>query len=146
MRKLFVLAALVGIGLLAWRSFGPESGARKAYAEFARAWAFGNYESARDLTLEGSPARKMVDDRLDLRKKGGFPGATFSINALSHSILAETASDGGTAVTLKVQQTIRVSGMGEESAFGRPAYDEQDVVMRASGAAWKVASFDERPL
>src|SRR5262249_35835362 len=145
-KKLLALALVVGSCWLAWSRWSHESEAVKAYRDFAHAWAYMNYETARDLTLDGSAARKMVDDRIDLIKKAGGMGATFGINSLSHRILEEKVADGGKTVTLKAQQSIRVSGMGQESAFGRPATDEHVVTLKKDGATWKVAIFQERQL
>lgn len=146
MKKLLALVAISVVGYFSWTHFAADSPAVTTYRAFARAWAYQDYDAARDLTLDGSPARKMVDARIDLRKKGGFPGATMSINALSYSILSEIASDGGRLVTLRAQQSIRVSGMGGESAFGRPGLDEHVVTLEAKGATWKVTSFSEKQL
>jgi hypothetical protein len=140
---------LTAVGLLAIAAIShmrPESGARKTYSEFARAWAYQNLEAARTLTVEGSPARRMVDSRIDLRKRGAFPGSTLGINGLSHSVLSQFDEDGGRTITLRVQQKINLSGMGEESAMGRPSFDEQIVTLKAEGESWKVFAFEERPL
>src|SRR5262245_37207326 len=146
MRKYLALTAVALLALVAWNHLRPESGARKAYSDFASAWAYQNLEAARGLTAEGSPAQHMVDSRIELMRRGAFSGATLGINGLSHSVLSQSDDDGGRTVTLRVQQKINVSGMGQESAFGRPAFDEQIVTLKADGSSWKVFSFEEKPL
>lgn len=146
MRKYLALTAVGLLALVAWNHLRPESGARKAYSDFARAWAYQNLDTARGLTAEGSPARQMVDARINLMKRGVYPGGTLGINGLSHSILSELDEDGGRTITLKVQQRVSLSGMGEESATVRPSFDEQIVTLKADGVTWKVFSFEERPL
>ncbi len=88
----------------------------------------------------------MVDDRLELRKRGALPGATYSINSLRSSILSQRITDGGRTTTLTARQMIRVSGMGVESAFGRPATDEHGVTLKSDGGAWKVTEFTVKAL
>jgi len=146
MKKLIALAVFSVVGYFAWGHFAADSPAVKTYRAFARAWAYEDLESARDFTLEGSPARELVDTRLDLKKRGAIPGATYSINALAHSILSETTTDGGRTTRLEARQMIRVSGMGGESAFGRPGTDEHVVTLKLDGATWKVAEFSEKQL
>jgi hypothetical protein len=146
MKKLLALVVLSVVGYVAWTHFAVESPAVTAYRAFARAWAYEDFGAARGLTLEGSPARKMVDARLDLKKRGGVTGATYSINGLRFSILSERITDGGRTTTLTARQTIRVSGMGVESAFGRPATDEHLVTLKSDGGTWKVTEFTVKEL
>jgi hypothetical protein len=146
MKRLLALVTLSAVAYVAWAHFAVESPAVTAYRAFARSWAYENYDAARDMTLEGSPARKMVDARLDLKKRGGTTGATYSINGLTLSIISERVTDGGRTTTLAARQTIRVSGMGVESAFGRPATDEHLVTLKSDGGTWKVTEFTVKEL
>jgi hypothetical protein len=146
MKKLLVLVVLSVVGYVTWTRFAVESPAVTAYREFARAWAYEDFDAARGLTLEESPARKMVDARLDLKKRGGMTGATYSIDGLRLSILSERVTDGGRTTALTARQMIRVSGMGVESAFGRPATDEHAVTLKSDGGTWKVTEFTSKQL
>ncbi len=143
MKKLSVVLVLAGVGYLAWTLLGTESDAARSYREFAQAWAQDRLEDALELTAEGSEARRMVESRIDQKKHGLPTGITYAITGLSFNVIAEKAADSGSVVTLRAEQTTRVTGAGQESAFGRPVLADHEVTLKAEGSRWRVVAFKE---
>lgn len=145
MKQLSVVIVLAGIGYLAWTLLGAESDAVRCYKEFAEAWADQRFDAALELTAEGSEARRMVASRIAReQRKGTSTGVTYGVTGLAFDVTSERTAGDGRTVSLRAQQTTRITGAGQEPAFGRPVLAEHEVELRAEGTAWKVMSFQER--
>jgi hypothetical protein len=144
MKKISVVLVLAGIGYLAWTLLGAESDAARCYKEFADAWAHQRLDDALALTAVGSPARRLVEERIERKRRALPAGMTYGIAGLAFNVISEREAEDGRTVTLRAEQTTRVTGAGQESAFGRPVLADHEVTLTAEGSRWKVISFEEK--
>jgi hypothetical protein len=131
---LLVAAAIAGAACLTISRLLHESDAYKAHKEFARAWTYGNLDEALEMTTEGGAARRIVKER-KARRFGPGPGATYAVTGIAYALKSETKLDGGAGVSLRVEQPVRVTGDGMESAFGRPVVHDHEARRRRRRAS-----------
>ncbi len=143
MKKTPVTLVLAAIGYLAWALLAAESDAALCYREFAGAWEQGRLDEALSLTAEGSEARRMVESRIDRKRRGLPAGIADSPSGVAFDVVSERAIDGGRTVILRARQPTLVAGAGEEPAPERSPLAEHEVTLTIEGARWKVASFEE---
>ncbi len=143
MKKMSVVLVLAGVGYLAWTLLGAESDAARSYSEFAHAWAEERLDDALEMTAEGSEARRMVESRIDRQKSGPPTGITYAVTGVSFNVISEKALGEGGTVILRAEQTVRITGAGQESAFGRPVLADHEVTLKAEGTRWRVIAFKE---
>lgn len=141
MKKLVIVALIVAAALFGYRVMFAKSAAFETYQQFAELMAYGQTDEAIALCASGSQA----DDELKLaaarKKMRRGTGMTYSITGISYSLRSESRE--GDEVTLDVHQTVRISGGGQESAFGRPVVHRQRVSLKETAAGWRVSEFDD---
>lgn len=141
MKKLVIVALIVAAAFLAYRVMFAKSAAFETYQQFAELMAYGQTGEAIALCAPGSQAANELKLAAARKKMRRGTGATYSITGISYSVQDERRQ--GDEVTLTVNQTVRVSGGGQESAFGRPVLHEQRVTLKETGSGWRISEFDD---
>ena len=136
-RKVFAVAALVAAGYFAYHYLASRSPAVEAYEEFADALALEDMETARELTVASSKARRQL---AQLSKRKTY-GGTYGIDGTRYTLLSEAASSDG-EVDLELEQEVRLNLAGD----GYLHRYRHVAKLRETEEGWRVISFNRKKL
>jgi hypothetical protein len=138
MGRLIVLVLAAALGWYAYGKYFRDSEPVHAYKQFAKAWANGRPDQARDLTAGPSVDRTIVEQSL-YNLMGGIP--VQNVHGVDFSI--ESEFPRGSSVVITAVQTVAYDPPGTASALGGVAKADvrQTVEMTETADGWKVISF-----
>lgn len=138
MGKLIVLVLAGALGWYAYGKYFRDSEPVHAYKEFARAWANGRPDQARDLTAGPSVDRTIIEK--SLYNLMGVP--VQHVHGIGFSI--ESERPRGSSVVITAVQTVAYDPPGTTSALSGAAKADvrQTVEMTETDDGWKVISFE----
>jgi hypothetical protein len=140
-KKLLIIAAIVAAAVIGFMLVTAKSEAYEVYEEFAEAITYQDFATALERTEPGSQARYEVLARQH-RPRFAMMG-TYSVVGTSYDLQSEAESGDGTSVDIRADQTVRINGGGQESAFGRPVLHRHTAKVALTGDGWKVVMFHD---